>query len=434
MLCLARVLFVVFVCQISFAKAISGFNIEAKALDIAGKKIFCIPFKGVNVVTLQIGFKNAGRKLSPKGKEALVALVESALCENTSLKSRAQILAFMREHNLLVSVGSSDDNFIISGTCPSKNVKLLLELIEELVFKAKFLEHDLQRVKQQMAAESMQALQQPIVQMDELIKHAIMSHHPYGNSIVQYAKSLSAIKANDLKEFIAANFTFENVHMAVSGEVDESVISETIAVFLAKLPKTFKQPTIANIDFPSNYKLHHQDCDVPQTVVKLVHKGIDMHHSDFFALQIATLCLSNSTSGVLWKAVRESGGLTYDLASGFDIKDHFSVFGIATATATKNVDAALKLINEVLVDVSAKGFSEENFELVKANFLGNYKRSFSSSKNIAARFLNYSMNDFGIDRYQQVIESVQSLTVTDINQAFKKFFDISCVHLFTVGR
>ena len=430
----ARVLFVVFVCQIGFANAVGGFNIEAKELLIGGKKVFSIPFKGVKVVTVQIGFKNAGQKLSPKGKEALVALLEGALCETTSLKSRAQILAFMREYNLVVDINSSDDNFIISGTCPSKNVKFLLELIEELIFKAEFLERDLQRVKQQIAAEFMQVLQNPIVQMEELVKQTIMANHPYGCSIGQYAKSLSAIKVNDLKKFISTNFTFENVHVAISGEVDESVITEAIAAFVAKLPKKFTHPTIPNIDLPADYKLHHKNYDVPQTIVKVIHKGIDMHHPDFLALQIASLCLSNSTSGVLWKAVRESGGLAYDVAIRFDIRDHFSVFGIATATATKNVDAVLKLIHEVLADVSTKGFSEENFALVKASFLGNYKRSFSSSKNIATRFLSYSMNGFSKDRYQQIIKGVEALTVADVNQAFKKFFDISCMHVFTVGR
>lgn len=434
MLSLARFLLVVFVCQIGFANAFSGFNIETKELPIGGKKVLSVPFKGVNVVTVQIGFKNAGQKLSPKGKEALTVLLESSLCETTSLKSRAQILACMREHNLVVDINSSDDNFIISGTCPSKNVKFLLELIEEIILKAEFLERDLQRVKQQMTAKSMQAFQHPIIQMDEFIKQTIMANHPYGYSIIQCVKSLSAIKADDLKKFISNNFTFENVHIAVSGDVDESVVSEAIAAFLTKLPKKFKQPTISNIDFPANYQLHHKYYDVPQTVVKIIHKGIGMHHPDFLALQIASLCLGNSTSGVLWEAVRKSGGLAYDVAIRFDIKDHFSVFGIVTATATKNVDAALKLIKEVLADVVAKGFSEENFAIVKSSFLGNYKRSFSSSKNIAARFLTYSMDGFSKDRYQQVINGVEALTVADVNRAFQKFFDISCMHVFTVGR
>lgn len=434
MFCFARILFIAFVCQIGFAKAINGFKLEAKELLVNDKKVFYAPFKGVNVVTVQIGFKNAGQKLAPKGKESLIAILQMLLSESSAFKTREQILAFMREHNLVFSVDSNDDNFVISGTCPSNNVKFLFKMMSEIVFDAAFYEKDLQRIKREVSAELMQLMQMPMVQMDELVKMTLMPNHPYGYLILQYVKSLQSITSADLKKFIRNSFTLENIHVAVAGEVDEISLIEELQKLFATLPKKFKSQTISNISIPDTYAEHSVVYDIPQTVVKIVHKGIDKDHPDFFALQMASLCLGDSTVGVLWNKVRKERGLTYDLQCRFNIDDNFNDFVITTATNTASVNEAINLIKTTLAEVSEQGFSEENFELMKASFLGNYKRSFLSSRSIASRLLNYSMSGFSKDRYQQVIESIKALTVDEVNRAFKKFFSVSNIHVFTVGR
>jgi zinc protease len=416
------------------AAGVDGFNLSVKELTVSDKKVFYATFKGVNVVTVQIGFKNAGQKLSPKGKQSLVALLQSLLGESSAFKNRDQILAFMREHNLVFNVDSDDDNFIISGTCPVRSVSFLFKLISEVVFDATFLEKDLKRVKQELSAAMLQSQQFPQVQMDELIKRTLMLNHPYGYLIPEYIKSLSVLTANDLKQFIRANFTLENVHVAVSGEVDEAVLIEELQKLFAKLPKKFKAQAVSNIEIAAPYAEHHFTYNVPQTMVKIVHKGIDKNHPDFFALQMASLCLSDQAIGVLWKKVREEHGLTYDLTCRFQIDENFNSFVVATSTNTASVNDAFNLIKKSLSEVLVSGFSEEDFKLMKASFLGNYKRSFSSSRSIATKLLSYSMNGFSKDRYQQVISAIEALTVDDVNSAFKKFFDVSCLHVFTVGR
>ena len=416
------------------ASDVPGFNLNVKELSVGDKKVFYAPFKGVNVVTVQIGFKNAGQKMSPKGKESLVALLQMLLSESSAFKTREQILEFMRDHNLVFAVDSNDDNFVISGTCPSRNVHFLLQFIKEIVFDAAFYEKDLQRIKREMSADLMQTLQMAPVQMDELVKRTLMPNHPYGYLISAYAKSLVAVSSADLKQFIRDNFALENVHVAVSGEVNESDLIEELQKLFASLPKKFKSQTVPNIGVSESYSEHHVIYDVPQSIIKIVHKGIDKNHPDFFALQMAGLCLGDSTVGILWKKIREEHGLAYDLSCRFQIDDHFNSFVVTTATNTESVSKAVQLIKTSLGEVLETGFSEEAFKLMKASFLGNYKRSFASSKSIAARLLSYSINGFSKDRYQEVIAAIEALTVDDVNKAFKKFFNVACIHVFTVGR
>lgn len=417
-----------------FCYADAGFDLHVNKLHVEGKNVFFAPFKDVGVFNLQIGFKGVGQKLSPKGKEILVALLQEMLGEATVLKKREQILDFARENNLNVSALSDDDNFVITGTCVKENISKLFSLISEIIFKPVFLEADLKRKKQEISAASMQSLQMPQVQLSELKKKALLADHPYGYLVESYVKSLENITEKDLRQFILDNFTLENVFVSVSGDVDDLALKNELSKFLKLLPKKLKAKQPGKVAINKNYAAHHVKFDVPQTVVNIVHEGVDFNHPDFFALQIASLCLGDPNTGVLWRKVRTENGLAYNLACSFNIMDDFNTFSIATATKTETVQKAIELIKNGINEVIENGFDEETFNTVKSSFLGNYKRSFSSTASISSRLLRYMFNGFSENRYQEVINTIESLNLNDVNEAFKRFFNINNIHVFTVGR
>ncbi|MCX7342601.1 MAG: hypothetical protein NT128_00420, partial [Proteobacteria bacterium] len=79
-----------------------GFNVTVKDLTINGKNVRVSPFAGVGVVTVNFCFKHAGKKMSPKQKEALVDLLSKSLGESTESKNNDQVENYKREKNIQV--------------------------------------------------------------------------------------------------------------------------------------------------------------------------------------------------------------------------------------------------------------------------------------------------------------------------------------------
>lgn len=411
----------------------AGFNLNVKKLDIENKSVYFAPFDGVGVVTVKIAFKGAGQKIFPKEKEILVGLLERILGEATTYKNKEKILDFSREHNLNIAFSSDDDNFIITGSCVSSNLSKLFALINDFVFHSAFKQADIVRIKDEIQSELMQAMQMPGVLLNELKKSVLMANHPYGVSNKQYLKSIKTVDANDLKSFMKNNFALDNVCVAVSGDIDEEVLKHQLTLFFKSLQKKSTIHNTQNITVVAPYSQHHVQFPVPQTMVRMVHKGIDFKHPDFFALQIASICLSDSNVGILWQKVRKEEGLAYGITSHFDIMNNANFFCIDTATGHENVAKVQAIIKYTFKEVLEKGFNHEAFNTIKSNFLGNYKRSFSSSSNIAMSLVKYQLNGFDENRYQEVIKAVESLTLEDVNNAFRKFFNVDEFHVFTVG-
>ena len=77
------------------------------------------------------------------------------------------------------------------------------------------------------------------------------------------------------------------------------------------MPKTFKTPLPATVHVTGPYQKHAQTLPVPQTVIQLLHEGIDANHPDFYALHVAMGCLSQHGIGLLSTKVRVEKGLTF---------------------------------------------------------------------------------------------------------------------------
>lgn len=411
-----------------------AFNVIVKDLVIAGKTVRISPFKGIGVITVNFCFKHAGEKQSPERKECLVALLSKAMGESTASKTREQLQAYSRKHNVHISFNSSDDNFIITGKCPSNKLSELFSLIEDVLFHSYFSDKDLSRLKNEMIGSTLQALQSPNTQLDELVKETILKKHPYGTLQKTYVDSLRNISSKDLKFYMKKHFTQENVIVSACGDIDEEQFSQQVYQVISALPKAFNISLPVDVKISSSNKRYARVFPVPQTVIRLLHEGISPHHPDFFALHIALVCLSNPGMGVLWKKVREEKGLTYDIRTNFSMQDHCNTFNIATFTQVESVEEMINSIKEVIVDIHEKGFSDELVDLAKKNFLGSYKRSFSSTANITTRLTNYQLYNRPTNFHNIVIEKILALTTDDVNVAFKKFFKPEQFIIFTVGQ
>lgn len=414
--------------------SLEAFNVEVKDLDVSGKNIRISHFDGVGVISINLCFKHAGKKLSPVGKESLVSLLSRALGEGTKLKDRDQLEAYARKENVSISFAGLDDHFFIHAKCPSNKLKELFALLNELLFQAKFEKADLERFKEEIAADLLQSMQSPETVLNELIKDTIYKKHPYGVMNKTYIESFKNIFEADLQKFIKDNFTQQNLFVSVCGEFEEDSLSEQIDGFIKALPKNFKHDLPKKIVVNGPYELYKQEFPVPQTVIKFLHEGIDHNHPDFFALQVAIGCLSDPFLGLLFKKVRVEKALTYGIGAGLAIQEHFNAFGISTFTQTENVDKVIETVKDVLKDVDTNGFPEELVQTIKKSFIGNYKRSFASSGQIANRLTNYQLIDRPVDYHKVLIEQISALTPEQVNEAFKKFIHPDNLMIFTVGQ
>lgn len=417
-----------------FAGDQDSFSVVVKDLAVAGKTVRISPFKGVGVVTVNLCFRNVGEKLSPKHKESLVALLARAMGETTDSKTREQMQAYSLQHNVHLSFDTSDDDFVITGKCPSDRLAELFSLLKDILFHSHFNNRDLTRFKNEMAAGTLQTMQSPDSQLGELVKKTILPNHPYGTLQTTYLSSLKNISGADLKSYMKTHFSQENIIISACGDINEEELIAKLSEIITLLPKTLKIHLPENVRLAGPYTRYTQSFPVPQTVIRMIHEGIDVQHPDFFALQVAVGCLSNPGIGTLWKKVRVEKGLTYGIGAGFSQQDHFNIFCVATSTQTETVEHALEVIKEVLTDVYQNGFPSDLVDIVKKSFLGNYKRSFSSTGHIAARLIKYQKENRSLDFHKILIEKISALTVDDVNNAFKKFLKPDQFVVFTVGK
>ncbi|MGD9900949.1 MAG: insulinase family protein [Spirochaetales bacterium] len=115
------------------------------------------------------------------------------------------------------------------------------------------------------------------------------------------------------------------------------------------------------------------------------------------------------------------------------IKNYIGYVSIDLATSPKNVVEATKKVAEGIKELLNRGITEEEIKRAKRKFLNANKFSLENTSDVALD------NSYGIIYYNTIRtlkeyeESIESITVEEVNRVLKKVFEETPVNINLVG-
>jgi zinc protease len=144
---------------------------------------------------------------------------------------------------------------------------------------------------------------------------------------------------------------------------------------------------------------------------------------DFYAAKLANAALGQDTiTSRLGQVVRDRAGLTYGIYSSFSD----SIFGSApwsvTLTANpRNVDKALSLVREVLVDYLADGITRDELAKETGRAVGSFKVGLASSLGIARALSEFAFLGLDTGELDKITQQYLAVTKEKADEAMRKY-------------
>jgi zinc protease len=401
----------------------------------------------------------AGSGNDPAGKEGLAALSASMISDAGSKQMRLDEI----NKALYPMAGAFNSNVdkemtTFTATIHKDNWSKFFDIVLPQLLSPGFRNEDFQRLKDQQINTLKQDLRnanEEELGKEELINR-VYAGTPYGHTVLGTVAGINAITLDDVRNFIAENYTRGNLVIGISGDYP-AALRTRLENELAKLPAggapSDGKKSLAAIAGQTTNGLNVEiiQKDTRSTAISMgMPIPVTRDHPDFAALNVARAWLGEhrASTGRLYQRLREIRGLNYGDYAYIEFFTHpgglffplpniarrsqvFEIWirPVVPANAQMSMRLALYELNK-LID---NGLSQEDFEATRDYLTKNvYLMTASQDQG-----LGYALDSwwYGIPEYTGYMRAQYAkLTRDQVNAALKKYLSAQNLNVVIVTK
>lgn len=395
-----------------------------------GLEVLVVEDHKLPTVTARIVIDNMPHSEAKPGTAALASALLGTGTEKISKDAYNEEIDFM---GASVSFGSES----AYASSLSKFFPRVFELMAVGALKPKFTQQEFDDQKNQLI-ESLKFSDKDVAsiasRMSNVLAYGI--DHPYGEFATP--ESVESITLEDVQAYYDTYFVPENAYLVVVGDIDDDKVKDLSKKYLAnwesKAPPTVKLPAVTpvastQIDFVDMPNAVQSELRVQNLV------DLKMSDDDYFPLLVANQILGGSFGSYLNMNLREEHGFTYGARSGFGTDEYGAAKFVASASVRNAVtdSAVVETIKEIN-RIRTEPVAQEDLELAKSKFAGNFVLALERPSTIANYALNIETENLDDDFYENYLKKIDAVTPEDVQRVAKKYFNMDHMRLIVVGK
>ena len=245
---------------------------------------------------------------------------------------------------------------------------------------------------------------------------------PYARSNLGTIPTLTSIKRQDLFDWHKAAYNAANIMISVVGNISKEIVADTFEKYFSAVcgGEILKRHAVSLPNEEGG--VHCFEENFNQAYLIVGYPAPDLFSPNLAAIKLLSVYLGGRMSSKLFVELREKMGLAYELGSTYPLRFGRSFFGIYIGLDKKNIDIALKRIEEIAKETASKEIQKDETDNVKNYAKGIHVLDRETVKSLCFQYGvgEFLYNDYKYD--EKHLESMMKLTAKDLLEAAKETF------------
>nr|WP_205516512.1 pitrilysin family protein [Paenibacillus sp. SYP-B3998] len=300
-----------------------------------------------------------------------------------------------------------------------EHLPMAMDVLSDMFFNSTFDEGELEKEKNVIFEEISMYEDTPDDLVHDLVAKAAYGTHPLGLTILGTQNNLSAMKSDDLRNYMKHFYNTENTVLSIAGNIDDSV-RELIEQHFGGFDQSGNETEYDAPNFLSDLVFHAKKTE--QNHICLSLPGLSLQEENLYPMVLLNNAIGGGMSSRLFQEIREKRGLAYSVYSYHSSHIDSGMFTIYTGTAPKQTDEVLKVTLELLHDISINGMTDSELKKGKEQLKGSLILSLEST---SSRMNRYGKNELMTGKHyslDEMIERIESVQMEHIRELTKKLF------------
>lgn len=397
--------------------------------------------QGFDSVAFNI-FVKTGSVNEVEGNYGISHFIEHMLFKGTKKRNAYEIAKQLESLGANVNAYTDREETTYFFKSTLENLEPCVEILSDMFFNSVFDSKEMAREKKVVCEEISMYNDDAYSKSELLVNSVFYAGTKYANDVAGSKQSVKSITRKKILDYMQNFYTPQNTIISFSGNITLEKAEKLFEqYFLSQYHLTLKDEVelLSKIN-AKNQKpiIKHQTIkkfkDNEQSHICISYKSCSQYDKIKYPLVIMNNALGRGMSSKLFQRIREQLGLVYSISSsvycnvaGGDLTIHF-------ATTTKNVPLALKSIKAEIDLLIKNGLTETEFLDAKNNYISSVKLAWESTSSMNTKICQNIKNHGKEITKQDILDMIDEVTLTDVNNAIKYVFDNNDYCISYVGQ
>ena len=370
----------------------------------------------------------------PEDKQGLYTFVADMMTEGTENYTSQELADVIESRGMSINVYPGGLAMKMLAT----DFEFGLSIVKEILTKATFPEHEIDKVRDQLLTDIKQYWDEPRSFAQQLVKREIYKGHPYSKQTIGTLESIGAISRDDLINFYEQYISPFGARIAIVGDVRDydvpAMVEKELGGWVSREIEDIECPELAPIQAKEiNYPINRD-----QVVLCLSQLSIARKDPKFDAYllfdQIFGGGVLNSMSSRLFD-LREQTGLFYTISGSLlsGISEQPGMFQVCTIVSLDRLAEAEKEIKNAIATV-VDTLTEKDLEEAKRAVINTLVDHFAANGEIAGTFLYLDRFKLPADYFDNRAVNLEKITLEDVKSAVRDILNSEKLLTVRVGR
>ncbi|HUI28679.1 MAG TPA: pitrilysin family protein [Candidatus Acidoferrales bacterium] len=386
-----------------------------------GFKFFVVENHALPIVT--VGFVARGGSTFDGNLPGLASMTSELISKGTEKRTATEIAEAIDYVGGSLSSSSSWDANETFVSVLRNNLKIGIDLLQDIILHATFPQEEIDRVKTQRIASVQQMKADPGYLADTRFAAVVFGDHPYGRPPVGSEASIKAMKREDFVKFKKDFYTSDNSFMVFAGDVTPAEAEKYVIRYFARWKGDGKSYSVPQL-LPSSLNGKIVIVERPgavQSSLRIGGIGIARNDRNYLKTFVMNTLLGGYFSSRINQNLREKHGYTYGGRSVFDAR---TLPGPFEVSADVRNEVTGETISESLgeLDRIRKTLpSKDELEMVKKYLSGLFPIQLETPQQVARRVVAMELYHLPRNYYKDYKENIRKVTARDVQASAKRY-------------
>ncbi|MBQ7304218.1 MAG: insulinase family protein [Alphaproteobacteria bacterium] len=389
-----------------------------------GIKYWLIEDNQIELISLSFSFTKSGFAYDSDNKQGVSVLSAQMLGGGTKKYNYEDYHNLLQLNGIAIAFNTDKDDFTGYMTTPSNSKEQAFDILEQVLKEPLLDKNYLETLKNQFAVLVKTQKETPQSELGIKFKQTLYGNHPYARTVETMAESVASLKTDDIKEFLQNSLSRDNLIIGVAGNITPDEASKFIDKVFSQIKEKSDNKTLDAPKLNLTAQTIKIKRDTAQVISSFALKGVKRLDKDFYPLYIANHIFGGSgLTSRLSLETREKEGLTYGVYTYLVIDELSPLILGGFSCVEENYDKMKNLISEQMRKIAANGVNKKEFKAAKDYLLASYNLRFSSTLELSKMLNQMQKLNLGLDFLQKRNDYVKKVTLDEVNEAAKTYFN-----------
>lgn len=374
------------------------------------------------------------------GEDHVQDVMVSLLDKGTTRRDRFEVAEVLEERGAELNFNGKTFRIQCKGRALAKDVPAVLDVMAEQLRMPLFDPDEFQKAVAQEAGSVQRSMESTREQAAAALSRQLYDeNHPnYTPEPSQQLRTLQSITPEAIQSFHQEHVGATEFILVFVGDLDEDVIVNAVHDCFADWEPHEATPQFSiegKEGEPSEVDMPMPDKD--SVDVRFGHTlPIRRDDDAYIPLYVGNYILGGNFSARLMATIRDEMGLTYGINAGLNgvATEHEGHWRIGVTLSQENLSRGVEATRQEIARFVKDGASADELDDKKTTITGSFKVGLASTGGLAGTLLRNAERGFEVAYLDQFPERVRGLSLQEVNEAVRRYFDPEALHVARAGQ